>query len=348
MKAAVVILNWNTRKYLEDFLPGLIESCRGLDSRVYVADSGSTDGSMDFVAGTEAVPLPLGGNFGFTGGYNRALSGLDAEYYVLINSDIEVPMGWLGPLLDHMDSHPDCGICGPKLLAWQDRSRFEYAGAAGGYADLFGYPYCRGRVLKRTAPDSGQYDSVKDVLWVSGACLMIRSSLWQTLGGLDESFFAHMEEIDLCWRAHFEGFRVTVVPSSQVWHIGGGTLAPQSPFKLKLNFRNSLMLLSKNLKPTFEGRGLSPCMAAFRARTIIAFRYLLDFGSLCVYLLTGHADFARSVHEAHAEFHRMKPSAVENKANNRVPGYTGRCILLLSFLKGDSIFKYLDKYENCN
>ena len=297
MKAAVVILNWNTRKYLEDFLPGLIESCRGLDSRVYVADSGSTDGSMDYVAGTEAVPMPLGGNFGFTGGYNRALSGLDAEYFVLINSDIEVPQGWLGPLLDYMDSHPDCGICGPKLLAWQDRSRFEYAGAAGGYADFFGYPYCRGRVLKRTAPDEGQYDTVKDVLWVSGACLMIRSGLWKTLGGLDDRFFAHMEEIDYCWRARRLGWQVSCIPASTVWHLGGGTLPQGSPFKLKLNFRNSLLMLANNLPGE-----IGPESAERR----IFFRMVLDGVIACIYLLTGRRAAFDAVKEAHKEFKQMQ------------------------------------------
>ena len=348
MKAAVVILNWNTRKYLEDFLPGLIASCRGLDSKVFVADSGSTDGSLDYVRTTEAEALPLGANYGFTGGYNRALT-MDAEYYVLINSDIEVPEGWLRPLLEYMDANPDCGICGPRLHAWQDRGRFEYAGAAGGYVDRFGYPYCRGRVLSRTERDEGQYSAgPKDVLWITGACLVVRSSLWRELGGLDDRFFAHMEEIDLCWRAHFLGYRVTVVPSSVVYHIGGGTLAPQSPFKLKLNFRNSLMLLSKNLQPTFEGRGMSPRRAAAKAGRILAFRRLLDFGSMLVYSLTGKREFARAVRDARREFRTMDPRPGTNPALNPVRGYTKHCILPLSVLKGAKVFKYLSDDESSN
>ena len=237
MKTAVVILNWNTEGFLRDFLPGLLQSVRNVEgAEVIVADNASSDGSMTVMK--EMFPqvrtIAFDKNYGFTGGYNRAFEQIDSEYFVLINSDIEVPQDWLGPLVDWMDTHPECGACAPKLHSWQEREKFEYAGAAGGYIDLFGYPFCRGRVLKRLETDMGQYDTPADVFWATGACLMVRSSLYRRLGGLDERFFAHMEEIDLCWRMQLEGFKVTVVPESVVYHLGGGTLPASSPFKLFL------------------------------------------------------------------------------------------------------------------
>ena len=206
MKTAVVILNWNTKGFLEEFLPALISSVEKVDgAEVVVADNASTDGSIELMA--EKFPqvktLSFEKNLGFTGGYNRAFKELCScteapEYFLLINSDIEVPAGWLQPLVDWMDSHPDCGACAPKLHSWQEKEKFEYAGAAGGYLDKFGYPLCRGRVLKELETDHGQYDSPKDVFWATGACLLVRSRVYKELGGLDERFFAHMEEIDLC------------------------------------------------------------------------------------------------------------------------------------------------------
>ena len=195
MKTAVVILNYNTRDYLKKFLPGLIASCQGLDAQVIVADNASKDGSVALMQERfPQVPLiVLEENYGFTGGYNRALAQVEADYYVLINSDIEVPKDWLKPLVEWMDSHPLCGACGPKLISYQQRDTFEYAGAAGGRLDKYGYPFCRGRILQKVEKDHGQYDEPADVLWCSGACLMVRASVWKALGGLDERFFAHME-----------------------------------------------------------------------------------------------------------------------------------------------------------
>ena len=195
MKVAVVILNYNTREYLQKFLPGLIASCEGLDAQVIAADNASSDGSAAFLrAQFPEVPLILlEENYGFAGGYNKALQSIEAEYFVLINSDIEVPAGWLSPLIEWMDRHPRCGACGPKLLSYAQRDHFEYAGAAGGRIDRYGYPFCRGRVMQQVEMDHGQYDSPANVLWVSGACLMVRASLWKALGGLDQRFFAHME-----------------------------------------------------------------------------------------------------------------------------------------------------------
>ncbi len=273
MKTAVVILNWNTEGFLREFLPGLIASVGKVEgAEVVVADNASTDGSMKVME--EMFPnvrtIVFEKNHGFTGGYNRAfgeLSGREVgkeipgqarndegggpEYFVLINSDIEVTEGWLQPLVDWMDRHPECGACAPKLHSWQEREKFEYAGAAGGYIDRFGYPFCRGRILKRLETDHGQYDMPEDVFWATGACLMVRSDVYEELGGLDPRFFAHMEEIDLCWRMQLHGYKVTVVPESVVYHVGGGTLPASSPFKLKLNYRNNLLMLEKNLAKTF-------------------------------------------------------------------------------------------------
>lgn len=324
MKTAVVILNWNTREYLERFLPALLLSCEGLDAEVIVADSASTDGSMEMMQ--EMFPqvrtIELDRNYGFTGGYNRALEQVEAERFVLLNSDIEVPPSWLKVLDEWMDLHPECGICGPKLLSFHDRERFEYAGAAGGYIDSLGYPYCRGRIMKKVELDYGQHDTVENVLWVSGACLMVRSGIWRALGGLDDRFFAHMEEIDLCWRAQRAGWKVCCVPQSYIYHIGGGTLETGSPFKLKLNYRNNLLMLENNLPAT---------VGSVRAKVIIFIRMLMDGLSGLVYLLQGKKEYFASVIEAHREFRSLRRGIGKERASAKVDG-----------LKKGSIFvKYL-------
>ena len=300
MKTAVVILNYNTRQYLKQFLPGLIASCEGMDAGVIVADNASADDSRKLMQKEfPQVPLIcLDQNYGFTGGYNRALSQVQAQYFVLINSDIEVPRGWMGPLVDWMDAHPDCGACGPKLLSFHQRDTFEYAGAAGGLIDRYGYPFCRGRILQKVEKDHGQYDDPAPVLWCSGACLMVRASVWKALGGLDERFFAHMEEIDLCWRMQLRGWSVNLVPASYVYHIGGGTLPNESPFKLRLNFRNNLLLLENNLPSTLQSR--------FRTRLRILVRMGLDGCSALVYLIRGKKDFFRAVILAHREYRQLR------------------------------------------
>ena len=349
MKTAVVILNWNTKDYLERFLPGLLDGVRTEDAEVVVADSASTDGSMEMMQ--ERFPqvrrIVLDENYGFTGGYNRALAQIEAEYYVLINSDIEVAGGWLAPLVRWMDSHPDCGACAPKLRSFQDRGSFEYAGAAGGRIDRWGYPFCRGRILSRVEQDRGQYDSPADVFWVSGACLMTRSSLWSKMGGLDDRFFAHMEEIDYCWRLQLEGYRVCCVPESVVYHLGGGTLPQGSPWKLKLNFRNNLLMLDNNLRRTFIAEGMSPRKASGKARRIIFWRKCLDGCSAAVYLLTGRWKSFKAVLEAHGEAKRL---AAEHAPAEQLPlppgrsvtGRYGGSIVLASLLKGKKVFDYIE------
>jgi len=347
MRTAVVILNWNTEGYLRAFLPPLLASCPE-DAEVIVADNGSTDGSLDLLSrdfpGVRTIPI--GENLGFTGGYNRALQEIDADYFVLLNSDILVAPGWLEPLIDYMDAHPECGVCGPKLHAlvgsgeegYRQLDRFEYAGAAGGRLDLFGFPFCRGRVMQRVEEDKGQYDSTCNVLWVTGACMVTRSSLWRELEGLDPRFFAHMEEIDYCWRASLKGYAVTVVPQSCIWHLGGGTLRPDSPFKLELNYRNNLLLLENNLSAT---------VGALRARLIIWFRLLLDDVTAVVYLLQGHKDYSKAVAKGHRGYRRLRYGGTPAPSGRAaVSGYWKKCVILQSLLRGAGVFRYLKAYED--
>lgn len=373
MRTAVVILNWNTRGYLERWLPALVASCSAMGEApagaadntipadpagaadnagpaagVVVADNASTDGSAAFVRGAfpEVAVMEFDTNYGFTGGYNRAIEDLsrqpDApEYVVLINSDVQVEDGWLQPLVAWMDSHPECGVCGPKILSLDNPGMFEYAGAAGGYVDRFGYPFCRGRVPGRTESDFGQYDSPRNVLWVSGACMMVRMSLWKRMGGLDDRFFAHQEEIDFCWRTNLAGMKVTVVPASKVLHLGGGTLPQESPFKLKLNYRNNLLLLDNNLAATVGNR---------KAGAIIFFRMVLDGASAMVYLVTGRAKCFRAVIDAHNEYRELRHAAVRSGDSGQqirpVEGYMKLNILWQTAIRGKRIFKFLKRYED--
>ena len=242
---AIVILNYNGEQMLRNFLPSVAANSPGAE--IVVADNASTDGSIKVMQ--EEFPqvraICLEKNFGFTGGYNRAFEQIDSDLFVLINSDIEVTEGWLEPLVRWMQEHPDCGACAPKLHSWQEREKFEYAGAAGGHIDRYGYPFCRGRIMSNLEKDHGQYDGMApEVFWASGACLMVRSPLYERLGGLDNRFFAHMEEIDLQWRMQLGGWRIAVEPRSVVYHLGGGTL-PASPNKIYLNHRNNLAMLFK-------------------------------------------------------------------------------------------------------
>lgn len=363
MKTAVVILNWNTADFLRRFLPGLLASVRKVPGcEVIVADNASTDDSMAVMTGEFPDVRTLGfeKNLGFTGGYNEAFRLIcqeanSPEYFLLINSDIEVPEDWLQPLVQWMDTHPECGACAPKLHSWYDREVFEYAGAAGGYIDRYGYPFCRGRVLKRVEEDNGQYDSPADVFWATGACLMVRSSVFEHLGGLDDRFFAHMEEIDLCWRMQLSGWRVTVVPRSVVWHVGGGTLPQSSPFKLFLNYRNNLLMLSNNLSKTYALKyhkaGLDKEKAADKgcrkARITISVRMILDMLSAVAYLVTSDWKSCRSVFEAHNEYRRLRSSPDSGEVvryldtygqKTSVRGTYSRWIVSQALLKGRRIF----------
>lgn len=298
LSTAVVILNWNGAKWLAQFLPRVVATTPEW-ARVVVADNGSTDSSESVVAEYERVEwLQLDQNYGFAGGYNRALAQLKEEVFVLLNSDVEPAEGWLEPLIARLEEMPNVAALQPKIRSWAERERFEYAGAAGGFIDRYGYPFCRGRVMGMTEVDGGQYDAPAEIFWASGACMVVRAEAWRRAGGLDEDFFAHMEEIDLCWRLQELGYKVEVVPASVVYHVGGGSLPNNSPRKIYLNFRNSLYMLHKCL----------PDREMWR----LGCRLMMDWLSWGVYVLTGKWRFAREVRRAHRDY-RAARAELERK-----------------------------------
>ena len=295
MKIAVVILNWNGRKMLERYLSNVLTYSQE-DATVVVADNASTDDSVEWLRQHHPdVPLiVLEKNWGFADGYNQALAHIEAEYYVLLNSDVEVTHHWLTPLVEFMDSHADVAACQPKLLAVHDHDSFEYAGACGGFIDRYGYPFCRGRIFDTVEQDNGQYDTAAEVFWATGACLMVRSNDYWEVGGLDGRFFAHNEEIDLCWRLRQRGRKVYCLPDSQVYHVGGGTLPKSNPHKTYLNFRNNLTMLYKNL-PDNEWHKVS------------RMRLVLDYvAALRMLLLEHNVGEFKAVLRARKDFHRWK------------------------------------------
>ncbi len=301
MRVAVVILNWNGVGFLQKFLPTVVERTPRELGKVIVADNGSVDGSMEWVmkrySSEEVGTILLDRNYGFTGGYNRALESIREdgyEFYLLLNSDIEVGEGWLGNLLSFMDSHPKCGACAPKILSYDRPEWFEHAGAAGGYVDRFYFPYCRGRVLDRIERDHGQYDEPVQVFWASGAAMLVRSALWHEFGGLEESFFAHMEEIDFCWRLQRGGWQIWAATGAAVYHVGCGTLPNNSPRKLYFNFRNNLLMMHRNLP-----RGCT------RTRVMLV-RKTMDWAIAAIYLLTGKFAFFKAVVQAHRDYRKMR------------------------------------------
>ena len=264
-KVAIVILNWNGQAMLEKYMSSVLQYSKD-EATVYVADNASTDQSMEMLRqhfpGVKLIQLEK--NWGFAEGYNKALKQVDAEYYLLLNSDIEVTHHWLTPMTEYMDNHPDVAACQPKLLSIFDKDRFEYAGASGGYLDHFGYPFCRGRIFETVEEDNGQYDYATDILWATGAALMIRSKDYWEAGGLDGRFFAHNEEIDLCWRLRIRGRRIVCLPESYVYHVGGGTLPKGNPMKTFLNFRNNLTMLFK-------------CLPEEDLKRVMRWRWWLDY-----------------------------------------------------------------------
>ncbi len=302
MKIAIVILNWNGRKMLEQYLPSVLEYSRN-DATVIVADNASTDGSLAFLA--EHYPkvetIFLDQNYGFAEGYNRALRQVDAEYYVLLNSDVEVTHHWLEPLVEYMDNHEEVAACQPKLLSFVNRDKFEYAGASGGYIDRYGYPFCRGRLFDTVETDNGQYDYAAPVLWATGACLFIRSKDYWMANGLDGRFFAHNEEIDLCWRLHIMGRQVVCLPDSVVYHLGGGTLPKGNPRKTFLNFRNNLTMLYK-------------CLPDEELRHVMRWRWFLDYLAAWQTLILNRnlGDF-RAIYRARKAFKHWLPQFEEDR-----------------------------------
>lgn len=302
MKTAIVILNWNGKEMMEKFLPSVVRFSGGERRRVVVVDNGSTDDSLEWLS--ERYPqigqVVLDRNYGFAEGYNRGLEAIEAEYYLLLNSDVEVTENWLDPLEAMLENHPQAAAVMPKIRSYANRDQFEYAGAAGGYIDWLGYPFCRGRVLLSTEKDEGQYDSARKIFWATGACMLIRSSLYRKSGGFDASFFAHQEEIDLCWRLKLAGHEIWVAPESTVYHVGGGTLEAGNPRKTFLNFRNNLAMIYKNL-------------SAKSLWFVLPFRLLLDGLSALVFLLQGKRQHVKAVWDAHRAFFKMKPDLKQKR-----------------------------------
>ena len=289
MKLSVVILNWNGRKHLERFLPSVVEHTSG-DAEVVVADNGSSDDSLVWlrVKYPEVRVIVLDKNYGFAGGYNRALQQLDSEYVLLLNSDVEVTEGWWQPLVEVLDSDKGVAAVAPKLRSVERRDEFEYAGAAGGFIDYLGYPFCRGRILSNVEEDKGQYDNRRDIFWASGAAMCCRREVFNSLGGFDEDFFAHMEEIDLQWRMQLAGWRIVVEPKSVVYHLGGGTL-PASSRKIFLNHRNNLAMLFK-------------CASPMQRAVVAVVRPATDMLEAFVNLVTLHPHRAWAIVRAWGEF----------------------------------------------
>lgn len=296
-KVAVVILNWNGEELLKEFLPKVIENTNREIGRIVVADNGSTDGSLSLLENEfpEVEIMRFNENHGFAGGYNLALSKVDEEYAVLLNSDVAPGKGWLEALDDYMERHPQTGACQPKVLSYKKPDKFEYAGASGGFIDKHGYTYCRGRIFDTCEIDNGQYDKEMNVFWATGAALMVRTKLYREAGGLDENFFAHMEEIDLCWRIQLTGNDIAVVPRSVVYHLGGGSLPASNPKKTYLNFRNNLLMLHKNLPDSTRGKKLFA-------------RRLLDTIAWAKYMATLDLKNANAILRAHSDFRKMRRS----------------------------------------
>ena len=336
-KVAIVILNWNGQAMLEKYMPSVLQYSKD-EATVYVADNASTDQSMEMLRqhfpGVKLIQLEK--NWGFAEGYNKALKQMDAEYYLLLNSDIEVTHHWLTPMTEYLDNHPDVAACQPKLLSIFDKDRFEYAGASGGYLDHFGYPFCRGRIFETVEEDNGQYDYATDILWATGAALMIRSKDYWEAGGLDGRFFAHNEEIDLCWRLRIRGRRIVCLPESYVYHVGGGTLPKGNPMKTFLNFRNNLTMLYK-------------CLPEENLKRVMRWRWWLDYLAAWEMLILKRnvGDF-RAVYRARRAFKRWRKDfeadrkAIQaSRVAKEIPERRAFSLLWQYYVKGRKTFAQL-------
>ncbi len=348
-KLAIVILNWNGCDMMRRYLPSVLQNSVG---DVIVADNASTDGSVEmlFDEFPQVPVIVLEQNFGFAEGYNRALAQLpDYEYYLLLNSDVEIRQkSWNAPMMEYMDKYPECAACQPKLRALmapekdggkkrntQHVAWFEYAGAAGGFLDKYGYPFCRGRVFNTVEKDEGQYDDIVPLLWGTGAALMVRASDWRESGGLDGRFFAHMEEIDLCWRLRTMGRTIVCIPESTAYHLGGATLNQGNPRKTFLNFRNNLLMLYKNL-PEAE------------LKSVMRMRCVFDYLAALQFLLKGDVKNCAAVFKARCEFLRIRPDFDKERRriqqlrkNQRVPERVAFSLLWQYYARGKKTFKEL-------
>jgi len=310
-KIAVVILNWNGKSFLEKFLPSVISYSSAI-AKIIVADNHSTDDSVSYLQTNFPTVkiISLDKNYGFAGGYNKALKQVEAEYYVLLNSDVEVTNNWLVPLLELLENDNSVVACQPKIKDYNNKNYFEYAGAAGGFIDKLGYPLCRGRLFDKIEKDTGQYDDFTEIFWASGASLFIRAKAYHEIGGLDEFFFAHMEEIDLCWRLKNTGYKIMFCPISTVYHVGGGTLNKTKPQKTFLNFRNSLLTLHKNL----------PQKNRFK---VIFLRLLLDGLAGIKFLLSGKPNHTWAIIRAHFSFYNSLQQNKKKRNEVQHPNLTG-------------------------
>lgn len=327
MKVAVVILNWNGVQLLEQFLPSVVKNSP--EATVYVADNASTDNSISYVntffPTVKIIKNDL--NLGFAGGYNEALKSVDADLFALVNSDIEVTENWLKPIITTFENEPKTAIIQPKILDYKRKEYFEYAGAAGGFIDKYGYPYCRGRIFETLEKDNGQYEDTSEIFWASGACFFIRSSVYKELKGFDADFFAHQEEIDLCWRTINKGYTIMYNSASVVYHVGGATLQQGNPNKTFLNFRNSLLMLTKNL-PQKE------------IYSILFQRMILDGIAAIQFLLKGKTNHFLAVLKAHASFYSLFTIHYNKREVFQVDKYyTVKSIVYLYFIKNVIIFK---------
>lgn len=336
-KTAVVILNWNGVEMLTRFLPQVIDYSRD-DAVVYVADNASTDNSLEVLRKhfPEVNLVVLDKNWGFAEGYNRALEQIEAEYYVLLNSDVEVSHHWLTPMIEFMDNHPDVAACQPKLLSEKSRDSFEYAGASGGFIDCYGYPFCRGRMFDTVETDNGQYDYATEILWATGACMVVRASDFKEAGGFDARFFAHSEEIDLCWRMILMGKKIYCIPDSFVYHIGGATLPKNNPMKTYLNFRNNLTMLYKNL-PDSE------------LRHVMRVRAFLDYVAAFQALASGRTgDFKAIINGRKAfkkwlpEYRTVREEIQSMRKTDDIKGIYRHSILWQYYAKGHKKYSELD------
>ena len=308
MRCSVVILNWNGEQTLRQFLPSVLQHTQVPDVEIVVADNGSTDSSLEYLRTQPVRVIALDKNYCFAGGYNRAIAQVDAQYTVLLNSDVEVTPHWLDTMLDYMDANPETMAAQPKVLAWHSKQqydngeipaiRFEHAGAAGGMMDMLGYPYCRGRLMTHVEEDHCQYDQPAPIFWATGACLLVRTQTYNDLGGLDANFFAHQEEIDLCWRiwnlpSDKLVERIVALPFSVIYHVGGGTLSYENPRKTFLNFRNNLLMLRKNLPMS-------------RLWWVMVVRFFMDYVAALQMIITKQLPNAKMVLKARWAYHTMK------------------------------------------
>ena len=305
MKLSIVILNWNGAEMLRRFLPSVIAYSAGEGIEICVADNASTDNSVDMLRHDfpDVRLIQLEENYGFAEGYNRALAQVEATYALLLNSDVEVTPGWLVPLFAYMDAHPEVAACQPKVLSYYRKEEFEHAGACGGFMDKYGYPFCRGRMMDTVEVDAGQYDTVTSIFWATGAALLVRAADYRAAGGLDARFFAHMEEIDLCWRLRSRGRTIVCIPQSVVYHVGGATLNKANPHKTYLNFRNNLLMLYKNL-PEAE------------LHHVMRVRWCLDMLAALQFLLKGEWGNVCALFRARRDYASMRSACYSARSWN--------------------------------